>query len=90
MNDQIRKICNREINMIETGKKLKVMAEERNLTTEDLRACLNLASRQAVYRWYRGETVPSLENLGRLELVFGVESIDDLVVFTEPLVKKDE
>lgn len=84
MSEPERKICNKTINMVETGKKLKAMAEERGLAAEDIRAGLNLASRQAVYRWYRGETIPSLENLRRLEDIFDVKSMDDLVVFSDP------
>ena len=89
MDTKKRKICNRCIDMVATGKNIRSVAEERNFTAEDIREALNLASRQAIYRWYRGETVPTLENIGRLECIFEVDTIDELIVFTEPACKDD-
>lgn len=78
-----RKLCGRSIDMVSTGKNIKRFAQRRGLSTEDIRAALNLATRQAVYRWYRGETIPNLENLKMLEDLFEVNRLDDIIIFTE-------
>jgi len=68
------------VNMEKTGHKIKKMAEEKQITAQQIQKVCGLASFQAVYKWFNGRSIPSVDNLGILANLFDV-SIDDLLVF---------
>ena len=61
-----------------TGAKIKALRSERNLTRQEVADYLNV-SQQAVYLWECGDSMPSVDNISRLGLLFGV-TISDIVV----------
>ncbi len=62
-----------------TGENIKKLQAQRQITVKDLQQILNLASEQGIYKWYRGDSVPSLDNLVVLSSIFSVK-IDDILV----------
>ena len=61
-----------------TGAKIKDLRAEHNLTRQEVADYLNV-SQQAVYLWECGGSMPSVDNISRLALLFGV-TISDIVV----------
>ena len=54
---------------------------------KDLQEKLELASPQAIYKWQRGDTIPTIDNLIILADVFGV-SIDDIIVWNRMIIER--
>ena len=57
--------------------RLRVLA---GLTVRDLQDVFGFGTPQAIYKWQRGDTLPTVDNLAVLAALFGVK-IDDILVF---------
>ena len=53
----------RNIDLERTGRQLKKCCKERGIKPIDIQKALSLHNPQAVYKWFRGDTLPSIENL---------------------------
>ena len=60
-----------------TGRKIKELRKEKKVTVEMIGERLNLSD-QAIYKWQRGESVPTLDNLLLLSDLLDT-SLDELV-----------
>ena len=67
--------------MIETGKRLKKLAQRNGYTVKDIQQYLGLSCPQPVYRWYKGVILPSVDNLLRLSELYQVH-MEELLVKT--------
>lgn len=67
------------IDMIETGKRLKKLAQKRGYSVKDIQEHLGLSCPQPVYRWYKGIILPSVDNLLRLSELYQVH-MEELLV----------
>ena len=50
------------------------------ISVRELQVMLGFATPQAIYKWQRGETLPTVENLAALAYILGVAVEDILVV----------
>lgn len=67
------------IDVRETGHHIKMLCEQNKITPAILQDVLKLKSPQAVYKWFRGESLPSAEHLFVLaELVD--KPVEELIV----------
>ena len=71
------------IDLPATGENIRRLRTERGLSVREVSQALCLSDVQAVYRWQRGETLPSLDNLLMLGELFGVP-IDEILVRRAP------
>ena len=71
------------IDLKKTGENITRMRENSGLSVKDIQEYMGLSEPQAVYKWQRGETIPSLEHLKILSLVCQV-LIDDIIVWIIP------
>ena len=62
-----------------TGENIRKLQDQRKMTVKKLQQILNLESEQSIYKWYRGASIPSLDNLVALSSIFEVK-IDDILV----------
>jgi len=67
------------IDRVRTGRRLKKLMIEKGLTVCDIKEYLSLGSVQSVYHWFYGKSMPSIDNLYALSVLFDV-SIDDLII----------
>jgi transcriptional regulator with XRE-family HTH domain len=51
------------IDLQKTGQNLKRLCQEKNVTPKDLQLILQLGSVSAVYNWFTGLRLPSVDNL---------------------------
>ena len=70
------------IDPVATGQNIKTLREEKGLTVRDLQDVFGFGTPQAIYKWQRGDTLPTVDNLAVLAALFGVK-IDDILVFQE-------
>ena len=67
------------IDLVETGKNIRKIRQGLGLSVMDVSDFFYGMSRNSIYKWERGETLPSLENLYALAWFFRV-SLDELIV----------
>ena len=66
------------VDMKRTGRSITVLRQRRGIAVRDLQEMLGIATPQAIYKWQRGETLPSIENLAALACILGV-TIDEIL-----------
>ena len=76
------------IDMIETGKRLKKIAQRNGYSVKDIQQFLGLSCPQPVYRWYKGIILPSVDNLWRLSELYQVH-MEELLVKTRYVLSYD-
>lgn len=67
------------LDMVQTGKKLHYIFIKNGCTVKDIQFFLNLACPQSIYRWLKGQTLPSIDNLYRMAEIFQIHMEDMLV-----------
>ena len=67
------------IDMTATGINITRMRIRAGLTVRDIQDIFGFSTPQAIYKWQRGQALPTLDNLVILAAVFGV-TISDIIV----------
>lgn len=67
------------IDMIQTGKRIKHVIESAGYTPRMIQDCLHLSCVQPIYRWYKGLILPSLDHLFTISELLGVH-MEELLV----------
>ncbi len=75
------------IDMKKIGMRLKTLMQQNGFTVRDIQEYLCLACPQAVYKWYKGAGLPSVDNLLRLSELFHVHMDELLVKEHRPLIE---
>ncbi len=68
------------IDLSATGLNIVRLRVHAGLTVRDLQDVFGFGTPQAIYKWQRGATLPTVDNLAVLSVLFGVK-IDDILVF---------
>lgn len=61
-----------------TGARIKELRKAHHLTVEEIACYMGFESVQAVYKWQRGDSLPTVDNLYALSRLFGT-SVDDIL-----------
>ncbi len=80
------------IDMKGTGQWLRFLCKREKVTVAELQERLQIASNQAIYAWFNGKSLPSLDNMCALSRVLRMP-MDDLLVLdgmVHPYLKKME
>lgn len=62
-----------------TGEWLRYLCKRKNITVAEIQEKLQITSNQAIYAWFGGKTLPSLNNLYALSELLGMP-MDDMIV----------
>lgn len=62
-----------------TGQNIAALRQRSGISVRELQTMLGFATPQAIYKWQRGETLPTVENLAMLAFVLDV-AVDDILV----------
>jgi len=62
-----------------TGERIRILRIERRLRVEDISSYMGFESPQAVYKWQRGDSLPTVDNLYALSRLFRIP-IDNILV----------
>ena len=68
--------------MVKTGKNIARLRKINNLTIKDIQDAMGFNTPQAIYKWMRGEAIPTVDNLVILSELF-TATIDEILVRTE-------
>lgn len=66
------------IDMVATGKNIKMMRKAAGISIKDLQDDFGFSTPQAIYKWQRGDAMPTIDNLVILAALFKVK-IDDIL-----------
>ena len=66
------------INLEATGQKIKQIMREQNRTVYEIQEYLGFQTVQGIYRWFRGNSMPTIDNLYALSKLFQVP-IDEIL-----------
>lgn len=69
------------VDMNATGKNIKKIMKENNFTIAKVQDILGFNTPQAIYKWMRGDAMPTIDNMVILANVFDT-TIDNLIVTT--------
>ncbi|GFI45663.1 hypothetical protein IMSAGC019_00975 [Lachnospiraceae bacterium] len=67
------------IDLVKTGGHLKRLVRRRRYSVREIQALLHLSCPQPVYRWFKGQALPSVDHLYVLSKLLGVH-MEELVV----------
>ena len=67
------------IDLIATGDNIKRLRVERGLTVRDLQKYFGFEEPQAIYKWQRGQSLPTVDNLYALGNLFGI-TMDEILI----------
>ena len=67
------------IDMTATGRNIVRLRKQAGMTVRDLQNVFGFSNPQAIYKWQRGQALPTLDNIVILAAVLGV-GIDDIIV----------
>ena len=70
------------IDAIETGININDLRMSAGLSVKDIQSVFGFSTPQAVYKWIRGDSIPSVDNLVVLAKVLGV-TINDIIICKE-------
>lgn len=70
------------IDAVKTGERINQLRKAKKLSVRDLQGVFGFTTPQAIYKWQRGEALPSVDNLVVLARVFEV-SIEEILVVSE-------
>ena len=68
------------INMEETGANIRRLVKASGYSVRDIMAITGISTEQAVYKWYRGESIPAIETMLILCNALGIEITELLVI----------
>ncbi len=88
--DKVKKDCHMAsfmefpvIDLKETGRNVLRLRVEKKLSIREMQAYFGFEEPTAIYRWQRGENLPSLDNVVALSKLFAV-SIEEILVLKTP------
>ena len=76
------------IDMIQTGLKLKMYIDNSGMSVKDIQEYLHLCWSRSIYRWINGKILPSVDHLLMLSELFGVH-MEELLVKKQNVVSTE-
>ena len=67
------------IDLVKTGNNIKRISKESGFSADMIRDLLGVSDKSNVYKWFRGEVLPTVDNLLAMSILFGV-TINELIV----------
>lgn len=72
-------MCIPTIDMVMTGQNIKNLRKKTGITVAALQQVFGFSSPQAIFKWQRGDSLPTVDNLVILAALFKV-TVDDILV----------
>ena len=68
------------IDMKATGKRIRELRLEKGIKIDDIVTYMGLSVPQAIYKWQRGDSLPSVDNLYALSILYDTPVEEILVI----------
>lgn len=66
------------INTTATGANIKAMMKARQMTTADIQKACGFGTPQAIFKWFRGDAMPTIDNMVIVADLFGC-TVNDII-----------
>ena len=66
------------VDLNRTGQSICILREQSSISVKELQELLGFATPQAIYKWQHGDSLPTVDNLVALSVIFDVP-IDDIL-----------
>ena len=76
--------CLPGIDLAATGMNIARLRRDAGLTVRELQAVFGFSTPQAIYKWQRGDALPTLDNIVALAAVLGV-TVEEILVLQDRL-----
>ena len=70
------------VDMTATGRNIVRLRKQAGMTVRDLQDIFGFSNPQAIYKWQRGQAMPTIDNLVVLAVVLGV-GLDDIIIIDD-------
>ena len=77
------------IDLVATGSNIQRLRQERGLTVRDLQRYFGFEEPRAIYKWQKGETLPTVDNLYALGILLEVP-MDSILVQAKRHSEKEQ
>ena len=71
------------IDVAKTGENILRLRSDRHISVREIQQYLGLDDPQAIYQWQRGISLPTVDHLCALSVLFGV-TMNEILVLAEP------
>ena len=71
------------VDMTATGRNIVRLRKQAGMTVRDLQDVFGFSNPQAIYKWQRGQAMPTIDNLVVLAAALGV-GLDDIIIVGDP------
>ena len=68
------------IDMMKTGQNIEKLRTDAGISVREIQELLGFSGTHAIYKWQRGESLPSLDNIAALSFILKV-SIEDILIY---------
>ena len=69
------------IDMVATGANIKKIMKDKRVKVVDMQNIMGFNTPQAIYKWFRGDAMPTIDNMVIMASVLGIR-IDDIIITT--------
>ena len=69
------------IDMVATGANIKALVKQNKMKVTDVKDVFGFNTPQAIFKWFRGDTMPTIDNMVILAAMFQT-TIDQIIVTT--------
>ena len=71
-----------------TGKRIRELAREKGISAKEIQKEMGFTTTTPIYKWYNGQSIPSIDNLLILAELLDVK-IEDILIKTEEGERKE-
>ena len=67
------------VDVAATGQNIKRMMQAQGMSVRDLQRVFGFSTGQAIYKWFQGKSLPTIDNMVILARIFNVK-VDDILI----------
>ncbi len=79
-----------QIDLKKTGNWIRTLCRYKGVSVKDIQDCLHISSNQAIYEWFNGHTLPSVNNLLALSSLLDISMNNLLVDDVHDVIYRDD
>ena len=68
------------IDMMKTGQNIEKLRKDAGISVKELKDIFGFSGTHAIYKWQRGESLPTLDNIVALSFILKV-NIDEILIY---------
>ncbi|MBR3515331.1 MAG: helix-turn-helix transcriptional regulator [Lachnospiraceae bacterium] len=66
------------VDTVQTGQNIKTIIRQKGMKIADIQSAFGFNTPQAIYKWFRGDSMPTIDNIVMMTEIFGVR-MDEIV-----------